>query len=136
MDTWLPPHMHAMIREIVPGPSGFITCDQPLTPDQAAAIKEGFKAWVAIPHPRRPYGEYEFVARIGQSRGASFLEICIGTAVGFAVAYAIQIILFPRLNINVSHETHILITTIFTAANVVRGYVMRRVFNWWHCRFG
>ncbi len=74
---------------------------------------------------------------LGQSRKASALEIVISTAVGFGLSLAIGHWLFPAMfHVNVSHETNIIITAIFTGASLARGYFMRRVFNWWHCRFG
>ena len=72
-----------------------------------------------------------FDGKRGQSRLSSAAEIAISTVVGFFLALAVGHFVFPAMfHINVSHETNVVVTTIFTVASLARGYVMRRFFNW------
>jgi len=69
-----------------------------------------------------------------QSRKMSFLEVCVSTAIGLAVAIATQVIIFPWFGIAVELHQNFLIAGIFTVVSIVRGYWVRRLFNWWHVR--
>ena len=64
-----------------------------------------------------------------QSRGMSFIETCISTAIGFGVALLTQIIVFPWFGIQTSFLANIWIAVIFTVVSIIRGYFVRRVFN-------
>lgn len=66
-----------------------------------------------------------------QSRRMSLLEQCVSVAIGFAVAMAIQIILMPALGIPTTHGQDLIIVLVFTVASIIRGYAVRRLFNWW-----
>lgn len=66
----------------------------------------------------------------GQKRKHSFLEILISTVIGYFVALATQIAVFPHFGILVSHGQHLVISLIFTVVSVARGYLIRRFFNW------
>ena len=72
--------------------------------------------------------------RIGQSRRASLVEAATNIAVGFGVALATQYAAFPLFDIHIGARDHISITIIFTVVSLVRGYFLRRLFNWWHLR--
>lgn len=64
-----------------------------------------------------------------QRRKHSILEAIINTAVGFIISFLIQIIIYPLMDIPVSFNQNIIITFVFTIASILRGYVIRRIFN-------
>lgn len=66
----------------------------------------------------------------GQSRMESLVESGINILIGFAVALASQIIVFPIVGIHgVSLATNLEIGAYFTAISLARSYVIRRWFN-------
>lgn len=71
---------------------------------------------------------------IGQKKRHSIIEICIGTAIGYFVAIITQRIIFPLFDIQVSHSENFTIAGIFTVVSLVRGYFVRRLFNWLHIK--
>lgn len=64
-----------------------------------------------------------------QSRLHSFIESCCNVAVGYGVALASQIIIFPMYGIHVPLSQNIQIGAYFTVISIVRSYVLRRWFN-------
>jgi hypothetical protein len=64
-----------------------------------------------------------------QSKKHSFIESIIQTFIGLAVSFCIQLIIYPLMNIEVSFKQNILITFVFTIASIIRGYIIRRIFN-------
>lgn len=68
--------------------------------------------------------------KIGQKKSHSFIEVCINTTIGYIIAIATQIIVFPFFDITVSHSQNLQIGLIFTVISIVRSYIMRRVFNY------
>lgn len=64
-----------------------------------------------------------------QSKKFSIIESITNTATGFIVSLFIQLIIYPALNIPVTFEQNMLITSVFTAVSIIRGYIVRRVFN-------
>jgi hypothetical protein len=64
-----------------------------------------------------------------QKRKYSFIESITNTAVGFLISLGIQILIYPALDITVSLQQNLLITTIFTIASIGRGYILRKIFN-------
>ena len=69
-----------------------------------------------------------------QSRLQSMIEVCVGVTIGYFVALATQLIAFPLLDIPVSLSKNFLIGLIFTVVSVIRGYFVRRLFNWMHTK--
>lgn len=66
-----------------------------------------------------------------QKKKHSFIEALISTFVGFIVSLTAGIIIYPIFGID--NASHILgMTLIFTALSVVRGYYVRRLFDWLH----
>ena len=59
----------------------------------------------------------------------SFVESCVNVAVGYFVALAAQLIIFPALGIRVSLGENLIIGAFFTAVSIARSYCLRRVFN-------
>lgn len=66
---------------------------------------------------------------MNQSKLESFIETCINTAIGYLVALASQLVVFPMVGINVPISTNLEIGAWFTVISVARGYVIRRWFN-------
>ena len=66
-----------------------------------------------------------------QSKRNSMIESLSNTAVGFAVSMCASLIIFPVFGHAFTVSQNIGITLIFTVLSIVRGYVVRRVFNRW-----
>jgi hypothetical protein len=64
-----------------------------------------------------------------QTHVASFVEITLSTAVGFVISLVTQILVFPLFGLQVSMGTNLSLTMVFTVISVIRGFVMRRVFE-------
>ena len=67
-----------------------------------------------------------------QSRIQSFIEAWANVAIGYFVALAAQMIVFPLYDIEVTLTQNIQIGLIFTAVSVARSYAIRRLFNRYH----
>lgn len=66
---------------------------------------------------------------MNQSKIESLIETIINTAIGYLVALASQLIVFPMVGIDVPISTNLEIGAWFTVISVARGYVIRRWFN-------
>jgi hypothetical protein len=64
-----------------------------------------------------------------QSRKLSLIETITSTAIGYSVAVVTQVIIFPLFGIIIPLQDNLAIGAIFTVVSIVRGYVVRRVFN-------
>jgi len=64
-----------------------------------------------------------------QSKKHSLIESVTNTFVGFIVSLLIQLIIYPTMGIPVTFTQNIIITFIFTLASILRGYMVRRIFN-------
>jgi hypothetical protein len=64
-----------------------------------------------------------------QSRRHSLLESCTNVIVGYLVALASQIAVFPMFGIHASLADNLGIGAWFTAISLARSYVLRRAFN-------
>lgn len=69
---------------------------------------------------------------MSQSRKHSMLEAIINVVVGYGIVLAAQMIIFPLFGIHVSLQQNMQIGLLFTVVSLVRGYVLRRLFNRWH----
>ena len=67
-----------------------------------------------------------------QTKTQSLLESFANIAIGYLVALATQMIVFPLMDIPVRMDQNLAIGAIFTAVSLVRSYALRRVFNWLH----
>lgn len=67
-----------------------------------------------------------------QTRTHSAIEAVTNIAIGYAVAIAAQIVIFPLFGIHASARDHLLIGLAFTVVSLVRSYALRRLFNRWH----
>lgn len=64
-----------------------------------------------------------------QKKTHSFIESIVNVLVGYGVAFAAQVLVFPAFGINVSLKTNFHMTNIFTVISIVRSYCIRRAFN-------
>ncbi len=64
-----------------------------------------------------------------QSRCASLVEAAANTVLGYALAVLTQVIVFPLYGIAVDLPSHLGIGAAFVAVSLVRGYVLRRIFE-------
>lgn len=66
---------------------------------------------------------------MAQSHQASLTEALTNIVVGFALALAAQVALFPGFGIRVGFGDNLRIAVSFTFISLVRSYVLRRLFN-------
>ena len=64
-----------------------------------------------------------------QSRRASLTEATTNMLVGYCVAIAAQVVIFPLFGIYASASEHLAIGALFTAVSLVRSYALRRLFE-------
>lgn len=64
-----------------------------------------------------------------QTKKYSLIESITNTLVGFIVSLLIQLIIYPTMEIPVTFTQNIVITFVFTLASILRGYIVRRMFN-------
>ncbi len=64
-----------------------------------------------------------------QSRWLSFVEAVTNIVVGYCLAVLTQIIVFPLFGLRTTLVENLLIGGLFTIVSLVRGYVLRRLFN-------
>jgi hypothetical protein len=69
---------------------------------------------------------------LSQSKMHSIVETLVNVAVGYCIAVAAQIVVFPLFGVHISLRQNIEIGIIMTAVSIVRSYTLRRVFNHWH----
>lgn len=69
---------------------------------------------------------------MSQSRLMSFVESCANVLVGYGVAVAAQVAIFPWFGFHPPLRDNLLIGAAFTAVSLCRSYVLRRAFNWLH----
>ena len=64
-----------------------------------------------------------------QSKRMSLVEALSNVVVGYGVAVATQIAVFPLFDLDVGISETLAIGGIFTVVSIVRGYALRRVFE-------
>lgn len=64
-----------------------------------------------------------------QSRRMSLVEAATNVIVGYALAVGMQIVVFPVFDIHIALRDQLAIGLAFTAISLVRGYVLRRLFE-------
>jgi len=64
-----------------------------------------------------------------QSKTMSILEVTLSTILGLVTSFIIQLLIYPALNIDVKLNQNIIITFVFFIASILRGYLIRRIFN-------
>ncbi|HEY5688047.1 MAG TPA: hypothetical protein VIS27_07060 [Yeosuana sp.] len=69
-----------------------------------------------------------------QSKKSSLMEILLSTFIGLIVALASQLLIFPLYDINITFGENVQITIFMTFVSILRGYWVRRFFNWLHIK--
>lgn len=64
-----------------------------------------------------------------QSRRMSLIEAIANVAVGFALAVAAQILVFPWFGLHASLGENLTIGALFTGISLLRSYALRRLFE-------
>ena len=64
-----------------------------------------------------------------QSRLMSLIESLANVAIGYSVALATQILVFPLFGLEVPLSSNLAIGAIFTVVSIARSYLVRRLFN-------
>jgi hypothetical protein len=67
-----------------------------------------------------------------QSKIQSIVEVICGLCIGFTVSVLAGRIIYPMYGMPVTWGSNAAITLWFTGISLVRGYVVRRLFNWWN----
>lgn len=67
-----------------------------------------------------------------QTRLQSLAETCINTAIGYGVSTLANWLVLPLFGYAVTIGDSMLIGVIFTFIAIIRGYFVRRLFNWIH----
>ncbi len=73
-------------------------------------------------------------ATAGQPRHFSLLESLLNMAVGYGIAVAAQVLIFPMFAIHVPLRGNLEIGACFTVISLAWSFVLRRLFNAWHVR--
>lgn len=60
------------------------------------------------------------------------IETCINVAIGYGVALASQVLIFPLFGIHIPLSSNLMIGAFFTVISIARGYLVRRLFNHIH----
>lgn len=67
-----------------------------------------------------------------QSRRLSLIEALTGTAIGFAASVLLGLFIYPKYGFQPTLGDNVELTLAFTVLSVVRGYLVRRAFNYAH----
>lgn len=66
----------------------------------------------------------------GQTKRGSVMEVLLNIAIGYGISYTANAMILPMYGFTISHSQNLQIGVIFTAISVVRGYYIRRLFNY------
>lgn len=66
---------------------------------------------------------------MSQSKKGSFIEVCTNTAIGYGINVVANFLILPLFGLAVTTSQSMQIGLIFTAISILRGYILRRVFN-------
>lgn len=64
-----------------------------------------------------------------QSPKKSLIESITQTVIGLGTSIILQLILYPLMGIPVSFSQNIIITFVFFVVSIIRGYLVRRIFE-------
>lgn len=74
------------------------------------------------------------IITISQTRWQSIQEQCTNIVVGYTINILANIILFPLFGWAITLEQNLLLGVFYTFVSFVRGYGLRRYYNWRHTR--
>lgn len=69
---------------------------------------------------------------MSQTRTQSLIEAWTNIAVGFAINYTANALLFPLFGWQISHRQNFTLGILYTLISLARSYGLRRCFNRWH----
>ncbi len=69
-----------------------------------------------------------------QSRAMSLVEAVANVALGYAIAVASQVLLFPAFGLHMTMAQNLKLAAAFTVISICRSYAIRRVFEAIHVR--
>lgn len=67
-----------------------------------------------------------------QTRRQTVVETVVSTCIGLVFSWGVQVVLVWAYNVEMTHSQNLQFVFWFTIASVVRGYWVRRLFNWMH----
>lgn len=79
-------------------------------------------------------GQLEARSSRGQTRLQSLVEVNVSIAIGFCLSFILQIVLTQVYHKPFSIAENLQWTLWFTVLAIIRGYFLRRFFNWLHQR--
>ena len=68
-----------------------------------------------------------------QSRAKSLIEAVANVVVGYVLAIATQIVVFPIFGLHTTLAQNLKLGLIFTIVSIGRSYALRRLFERWRC---
>ena len=69
---------------------------------------------------------------MSQTHRQSLFESVANVAVGYGVALASQLLIFPLVGVRANLKQNVAIGVAFTVVSLVRSYALRRMFDRWH----
>jgi hypothetical protein len=67
-----------------------------------------------------------------QTRKQSLVEAVFNILIGYGIAIAAQVTIFPLFGFSAPLSSNLEIGAIFTVVSLARSYMVRRFFNWIH----
>jgi hypothetical protein len=67
-----------------------------------------------------------------QSKKWSLIETIVNVGTGFIIAQALILYMLPCWGFQTDIHDSITISAMFTSVSMLRGYICRRIFNWYH----
>ena len=64
-----------------------------------------------------------------QSRAMSLVEAIANVIIGYAVAVATQVLIFPAFGVHVTLAQNLMISAAFTVVSICRSFALRRMFE-------
>ena len=64
-----------------------------------------------------------------QTKKKSLIESTVQTLIGLGTSILVQITIYPLMGIPVTFEQNLIITAVFFVVSIVRGYLVRRLFE-------
>ena len=64
-----------------------------------------------------------------QSRGMSLVESIVNVILGYGVAVATQVLIFPAFGVHVTLAQNLKISAAFTVISICRSFALRRMFE-------
>lgn len=67
---------------------------------------------------------------MAQTKTSSLVETLVNVSVGYVIAILSQMVLFPMFGMEISLVDNLIMGGFFTVISIIRGYALRRAFNW------